>query len=113
MDIDLQEKLSVGIGGIYKYYNDKQFTHPDKRTIFGGSAFSKYYVTENIFAHVEYEYITYKTDFYSYFHNEEQVSEWGLLAGGGYRQKLANKTYVYAMILYNFNETQYTPSKIL
>lgn len=103
------EKLSVGIGGIYKYYNDKQFTHPDKRTIFGGSAFSKYYVTENIFAHVEYEYITYKTDFYSYFHNEEQVSEWGLLAGGGYRQKLANKTYVYAMILYNFNETQYPP----
>lgn len=103
------EKLSAGVGGIYKYYNDKRYTPADKRTIFGGNVFSRYNITANIFAHVEYEYITYKTDYYTFWNQEQQISEWGLLAGGGYRQQLGNKSYVFAMILYNFNETQYTP----
>jgi len=103
------EKMSAGIGGIYKYYNDKRFSPPDNRTVYGGNAFARYYVTQNIFAHLEYEYLTYKTNYFTLFGDQESISEWGLLAGGGYRQPISQKAYAYALILYNFNETKYTP----
>jgi len=106
---NITEHIAVGIGGVYKYYNDKRYTPPDKRTVWGGNIFSKYFFTENIFAHAEYEYLTYKTSIFNLLGVNETVSEWGLLLGGGYRQPISDKAYAYIILLYNFNETQYTP----
>ncbi len=101
--------LSAGIGGVYKYYNDKRYNPPDQRTVWGGSIFTRANIILNIFAQAEYEYLAYKTNYFSLSGSDQWISEWGLLVGGGYRQRLGLNSYIFALILYNLNETKYTP----
>jgi hypothetical protein len=84
----LTNKLAVGVGATYKYYHIRNYFYDPalnryenfRSHIFGGSSFGRYFITQNIFAHTEYEYLRYKNEvfgninFHSYF------------VGAGYRQ---------------------------
>jgi len=103
----LTPRLIPGVGASYQYFNDKTFT-PDYSThVLGGRAFVDYYLMENLFAHVEYEYLTYEA-FMLYTNTREWVNVSSYLVGGGYMQRVGPGVGFGITVLYNLNETEYS-----
>ena len=120
----ITDKVAAGISFNYKYYHDKKFFYNQysnsfmemTSNIYGASIFGRYYFVENLFAHIEYEYLIYSYDNYrpnsvgiSYSKSTETVNVPGLFLGGGYRQPIGGRTYFTITILYNIMESQYSP----
>jgi hypothetical protein len=135
----LTNNLVVGLGLTYKYYqfNDYYLNLDDgslsdqKNNIYGGSVFARYFLTgigipiiENIFLHAEVEPLIFSNDFklvnssqgdfrdayYNYYIKEnEQVTITSYFLGGGLRQPVTDRSYLYIEVLWNFNEELYTP----
>lgn len=98
-----QDQFAAGVGTTYQYYNYPAYNF--STSIYGGNVFSRYYFGEYIFAHGEYELLNVEA--FDGFH--ERVFVPGLLAGGGYRQELGERSTLVFLILYNFSESYYTP----
>ena len=99
-------KLSAGVGITYQYYHYKDNFYNIETNVYGARVFSRYMITEFLFAHVEYEYLNLEAfDFYP----SRRVDVGSLLGGGGYIQRLGPRSAIVAMILYNFTESYYTP----
>jgi len=97
--------------------------------IYGGSLWMRYFlagigipVIENIFLHAEVEPLVFNNnyrydpggDFYDMYGNRysnenEQISLTSFFLGGGLRQMLGQRSYLYIELLWNFNEELYTP----
>jgi len=129
----LTNNIAVGVGVTYKYFRYKDFYsitlggqtryYDYKANILGGSLFSRYYLTSesydfmnNIFLHAEYEYLDFSHDAYylnSLGTDVEVVKEnrgiSSVFVGGGLRQPLAKKLYLELMVLWNLNESIYSP----
>lgn len=105
----LTEKVVMGFGVSYQYYNDKRYNPPYTYNIYGGNVFSRYYFMKQAFVHGEYEYLSYKTNFFSALGFMERIESHNYLVGGGYRTQLAKKVWANLIVLYNLNETPYTP----
>ena len=80
-----------------------------KTNILGGGIFGRYHFTENLFAHVEVEYLDFKIDTYTIYNNgleigKENIGITSLFVGGGYKQEIGNNSFFTLMILYNLNE---------
>lgn len=105
------EFFAVGIGGKYQFYKDSR--PPVLKTdIYGGSVFARAYIIESVFIHAEYEAISLETDIwdpYNTFYHNNRFIIGSLLAGAGYRQAIGERAYTNIMLLYNFNETIFTP----
>ena len=103
-------KFSIGVSPTYKYYhyNDYYGQGLDLKTnVFGGSIFSRYFIFENVFAHVEYESLAYKTEVPSYPVTRQQYNSF--FVGGGYNQRIGGNSAMYILVLWNLNDTQYSP----
>jgi hypothetical protein len=102
------ENMSVGLGLTYQYINDHRFSAT--MHVLGGRVFTRLYLPfyNSIFAHVEYEYMTYNTNVYSLMGQKEWINLSNVLAGVGYRQRIYGRSAITLMVLWNFNETQYT-----
>jgi hypothetical protein len=102
------ENMSVGLGLTYQYINDRRFSAT--MHVIGGRVFTRLYlpVFNSIFAHGEYEYLAYNTNVFSPIGQKEWVSTSNVLAGVGYRQRIAGRSGITLMVLWNFNETPYT-----
>jgi hypothetical protein len=103
------EKFNAGIGLTYQYYKINYTGYPDYKTSsYGGSVFARYYIWRDLFAHVEYAplYVSYNDPVY-----QQEGTTWvhDFLIGGGYRQWIGQKAYMSLMILWNVNETYYSP----
>ncbi|MBW6460281.1 MAG: hypothetical protein K0B08_06865 [Bacteroidales bacterium] len=98
----ITEKFHAGLGINYLYYRDKRFTPPYSLSAYGGSVFTRYFVWRDLFAHLEYAplYISFP-DYHAWVHD--------LMVGGGYRQWLGQRSYVVLMVLFNVNESFYSP----
>jgi hypothetical protein len=109
------EKLHGGIGATYIYYKIKEtaYNYDYETSIYGGRVFGRYYFMENLFAHTETEILNmdvpqaiggpgsqYKLV------RDNIVS---VLAGGGYAQKIGDRSAFVMMILWNFKEEQFSP----
>jgi hypothetical protein len=119
--------LAAGIGGTYKHYRYKNYyyIHGDyydlKSKIYGGSIFSRYYLSSenvdffnNLFIHAEYElvqfhYKTYYIDNLDVKSANKTKNIGSILAGLGYRQLIGRNAYMNIMVLWNLNETVYSP----
>ncbi|MFZ4402347.1 MAG: hypothetical protein ACOYO1_20135 [Bacteroidales bacterium] len=115
------EEIDLGISLTYKYYNYKDYyvysqtqTYDLKTNIFGGGIFGRYHFTENLFAHLEVEYLDFTIDTYTVLNNgivkdKEKVGITSVFVGGGYKQEIGSNSFFTFMILYNLNESVNSP----
>ena len=101
---ELTEKLSAGVGATYLYYRYRDRFNDFSTNIYGGRVFSRYNILENIFAHTEYEVLNLEA-----FDLEKRINVTSILVGGGFRQQLGGRTYLNLLILWNINESAYSP----
>ncbi|MCK9616624.1 MAG: hypothetical protein M0R21_02200 [Lentimicrobiaceae bacterium] len=116
------ENFHAGISATYKYYQYKKAFYDPYRAkwlsytgnIIGGSVFARYFVIPEVFANLEYEMLWLSFD--DFYDNGNTISKAretryvpSLLAGGGYRQYISDKTSFDIVVLWNFLESQYSP----
>jgi hypothetical protein len=102
------EKLTSGIGITYNYYSysDKQYSYSTH--IYGGKIFATHIITKDVFAHAEFEKLNLDAFDYTTFQTT-RIWVTSLLVGGGYRMRIGERTSVNLMVLYNLNQTEYSP----
>jgi hypothetical protein len=101
----ITDNVSAGIGVTYQYYQYKDQYYDFKTDVYGGRIFGRYFFTDYLFGHAEYEYLNLEAfDF-----RRRRVDVGSLLAGGGYIQRFGRNSGIYVMLLYNFTESVYTP----
>lgn len=116
----LTEQIDIGVGATYKYYNNKDYLlyynqyYGVESNIYGGSIFGRYHINENFFIHAEFEYLSYNFNDYivyptSLYKTNKSIEIESIFVGGGYRQEVGGNLYMTAMLLYNLNETRYSP----
>jgi len=98
----LTEHITIGVGGSYMYFNDRYYQM--KSTILGGRAFGRYYIVKNIFLHAEYEVLNGDWLYDSKRFNIESV-----FGGGGFSQRIGANSYFTLVVLWNFNDSYYSP----
>ena len=107
----LTNRIHPGIGLSYSYYNDKRYNIPLEYSDYGGSVFVRMFIFEGLFAQAEAEYLNIKV--FKFLNNGtyETSRQWidSYLIGGGYFQKIGEKSGMYFMILWNLNQTELTP----
>jgi len=108
----VSEKFHAGLGLTYQYYQDNTYHPTYSSSAYGGSIFARYFIWRDLFAHVEYAPL-YITNFIYYppFTIDEGKAPWAhdLLLGGGYRQWIGDRASINLMILWNVNESIYSP----
>jgi len=100
-----------------------------KSNMYGGSVWSRYFLTkteipviENIFLHAEVEPLMFVNkykldpdgDYFDIYNNryvneDEKITLTGFFMGGGLRQMIGRRSYMYLELLWNFNEEFYSP----
>ena len=105
----INDNIAVGIGATYKYYKDNNYNF--STDIYGGNVFARYYIFDNIFAHAEYEILSIESNLYDprITQNVKRVIVSSFLVGGGYRQCIAGNSFINLSILWNLNESIYSP----
>jgi len=101
------DQLIAGFGVQYYYFKYSDDYTKYSSNIYGGSLFAKYLLTDNLFLHTEYEVLNLAVPIdYGSFRREEVTS---ILVGGGYRQMLGERSSVDFLVLFNLNESRYSP----
>jgi hypothetical protein len=103
-------KFGMGVSPTYKYYRFKDYYSTStysQTNVFGGSVFARYLVFENIFAHAEYESLSYNTKVPGSLKQMKHFNS--LLVGGGYRQQISENAAMNLMVLWNLNDTPDSP----
>ena len=131
------DQLYVGLRFIYQYYNYKNyFYNLDTKSylsyqsnVLGGAVYLRYYLSSlfssflaNVFAHVEYEYMTYSRPFVSsprgnivdpygltYIPGKQIIEINSIFVGGGYRQPITDHISFELLLLFNLNDTYNSP----
>jgi len=103
----------AGLGLTYMFYKSRSTPYyPEyKSSSYGGSVFGRYFVWKDLFVHAEY------APLYVGYYGYDALGTWGkghawvqdIFLGGGYRQWVSNKAFLSLMLLWNINETYYSP----
>jgi hypothetical protein len=110
----ITEKLYTGLGLTYMYYKDNRYTPSFSLSSYGGSVFAGYFVWKDLFLHAEYAPL-YIPNFYDYYAPPiptlDKPAPWAhdILIGGGYRQWIGQRAFVNLMVLFNLNQTEFSP----
>jgi hypothetical protein len=120
----LSNQFTIGTGISYKYSQIKDYTldmnsgkwYDYSSNVIGGSFWARYHIIENVFAHVEVEQLQINYNYTSVNGSEptkikDNAGVTSVLVGGGYRQPLGNRVYFNILLLYNLNETDFSPYK--
>jgi len=113
----ITKKLHAGLGVTYIYLNSKVIfsnsqVYRYETSMYGGRLFGRYFVLDNLFGHVEYEYLNLGYPFYRTSTNKIEIQRENVhsfFVGGGYAQELGRNSAVVLMLLWNLNEGAYTP----
>ncbi|NVO01984.1 MAG: hypothetical protein HXX09_04725 [Bacteroidetes bacterium] len=108
---NITKNLGFGIGGTYQYFRYKNSTYNYTFSIneYGGRAFVRYLAIYNLFAYAEYEVLNLQRfDQYGIYNKNRYFASSAFL-GPGYRERIGEKSYIYIMLLWNFNETPDSP----
>ncbi len=111
-------RWSSGIGLKYEYYKTSRNVYGNFSTsIYGGSVFTEYniwkdFITQGIslIAHCEYEALSLDQKYFedpNLPHGRFILNS--VLVGGGIRQHLGGRVSLNILILWNLNQTQYSP----
>lgn len=102
----LTEKLTAGVSGNYIFFKDNILDRSSE--IYGGGLFARYFVTNDLYLHSEYEVLnlevpnTYGSDYF-------RTNVTSVLLGGGYRQWITDRSGLDLMVLFNINQSRYSP----
>lgn len=103
----LSERFIPGVGATYRYI---RWNYPGysiaESTIYGGSIWGRYFITENIFAYGEYEVLSGEWD--PFFRPGSRYEITSILVGGGYRQRIGFAS-TYILVLLNLNDSVDSP----
>jgi hypothetical protein len=104
-------RIGIGVSPTYKYYQFKNYygqSYDLKSHVWGGGLFGRVLVFDRVFAHAEYEYLTYKSKDNS--SSASYINEYNsVLVGAGYREPISQNGYMYLLLLWNLNETIDSP----
>ena len=113
-------RWAVGVGIAYEYYNYKYHYPPSlgferfETHIWGGRLFTNYVIVNNvgdwiplgfnfrIFAHVEYEALSYEKRFFEYGATGRELQN-SFLVGGGFRFPMGKRSSMNLTLLWNLN----------
>ena len=115
-------RWAAGIGMTYEYYNNKYhfldqlsgYYERYETNIWGGRIFTNYVIVNNvndwlpiglnfrIFAHVEYEAMSYEKGFFTYGKPDRQLQN-SILVGGGLRFPMGKRSSMNLTLLWNLN----------
>ncbi|MFZ6051935.1 hypothetical protein [Halocola ammonii] len=102
----ITDRLIGGVGGIYTYYRVKDRFGTFETSIYGGSAFGRYLITEDIFANVEYNFVNLEVfELNSVQRRNVNV----LFLGGGYRMPVGQNSSIFIMALFDVIGDPYSP----
>jgi hypothetical protein len=110
----LSPSFDIGVRLIYSYYwyddNYWKFHAND----YGAGFFARYYLFffRNLFLHAEYEFLSHEQPLLDYQTGEiimERVPLNNFFVGVGYRQWFSQKAFLSIAVLFNLNETEYSP----
>jgi hypothetical protein len=104
------EKFVPGIGITYIYYSYKIPNYKRvESNIYGGSVFSKYFFTPNLFAHGEFEELNLEA--YDDSIPPHIIRRWvpSLFVGGGYNQPLGQRGFIQLLLLFEVLQDRNSP----
>lgn len=102
------EDFFVGGGVRYSYYQDNTVVPVYKSTIWGGKLFLRYYILENIFAHVEAERLYFQDPYQTSPTGSDWIYRDYFYGGGGYRQWVGSNSYMTMEILFDLTNNDYS-----
>ncbi len=109
----ITDALSAGVGLSYQYYSDSRWSSGNIQTdIYGWKVFSKYFFYEDLFVQVENEMLNLETKYFDVLNNYQNQDRFWLncfMVGGGYRQRIGERSSVMLTVLWNLNQTANTP----
>jgi hypothetical protein len=106
----ITNRLTSGLGLTYQYYRNRGWGNLAGFTsvihIYGGSLYSRYHITRQIFAHAEYEALNLDSQMGWLINPDSSTRFWeyNYFLGGGYRTRLGERASLNLMVLYNFNQ---------
>lgn len=95
------DKIHGGFGVTYRYFRDNYYNY--SADMYGWRVFGRYYIIPNLFAHTEYEILNLE-----YFDNKRH-NVTSIFVGGGYSQNLGGRLNANVLVLWNINESMYSP----
>ncbi len=103
----LTPKFHAGVGLSYSYYNYSNLGVSASN--YSASIFTRFFLLDNIFAHGEVEALNAKV--FTSYNPEQSYRKWidSYLIGGGYFQRIGERSGMYIMVLWNLNENEFTP----
>lgn len=116
--LKLTNKLHTGVRGTYWYhwgkaYDDLGAAHKYAGSIAALSLFGRLFVTNNVFLHVEPEWMNLPTytlqpdqNSLTYILKEKRTNAFNFYLGGGLFQSTGGNSGLFAMLLYNVNQTK-------
>lgn len=98
----VSKKFSTGVKLRYDYIRDSRYAETQTSSNYGGSIFGRYRITPKFYAQLEPAMYNYEL-FYVNGGNITSEREWVpyLFAGGGVRQPLGGKAWVYGEIMFD------------
>lgn len=95
------DRFSAGVGITYMYwrFNNRFAFNNVSTSVYGGNIFTRYAITNQIFAHAEGELLSAE-DFTTQDEGDRTLVP-GLFIGGGYAVRLGNRSFLNIMVLYN------------
>lgn len=105
-------RIGLGLDPTYKYYAYRNYYGPDvdlKTHVLGCGLFTRILVFNNLFAHAEYEYLSYKVKDTFGQGQKYQTHFESILLGAGYREQIGNNAFMNLLVLWNLNETIDSP----
>lgn len=100
----INKRLSAGVGAEYLYYREKWQGLVYATSIYGGNIFSRYRISERIFAHGEMGFINWELPVFDpirYIYTTERRNVPHLYLGGGYVQPISQRSSFIIMALYD------------
>jgi long-subunit fatty acid transport protein len=104
------ERFHTGVGFKYSYFKYKDYTPTIDFSAYSGSVFTRFFITESLFAYAEVEALN--TEVLAISNSTiEWKRKWidSYFIGAGYFQRLGQRSGVYLLLLWNLNETELSP----
>jgi hypothetical protein len=103
-------RFSAGLGLKYIYYKyNDGYNQSYSSSEYGGGPFARYIVFDGLFLHAEYEVLNIEVPEPPYYVNYSRQNITSIFLGGGYRQMMGERSSLDFLILWNVNESIYSP----